>query len=370
MKNFFNKFKKKESISIKEHNAEVEFAKQEERKYSGLASKRLTDLANSSNNKSNRDSHWEEFSVYKRDRTYENTIFDEGIFKKDKDSKTVVVIKKVLESISGGFITFRSGSGFGLKRPLSDEELFTIQSAVFDKVQKNPIAQAIVNNITWYVIGEGTRIECQVPEIKKVITDFRKLNKMNEKEKAMVRSTFMDGEYFALLILGNNGELLMRKIHTHEITDIEFQDDVDNPLAFERTIFKEEGRRAKNKEATWYPSIDYYTQLRKPWGNRSSNVPSTFKKAKRFVYYMKYGEEGEIRARPPMLSILKPLTYYDEFQEDRMIKQHETARVVWIVKTPQDANVNTENPLNKGLIAPPGGGMLVESNGREYRVLI
>jgi len=292
------------------------------------------------------------------DDQFYNSLQEMEQVEPEKDKKGI--IGRVKEAVRGNW-TIISGSRMGVfRRVLTLGELSTIQSAVFLKCQSDPHAQNIVNNIEFYTLGSGTRVECQVKEIKEVIDNFRKLNKMGQKEKKMVRSCFINGEYFARYVDDGKGNLLVRSVPPSQIVDIDSGSDVETPLAYKRTWADSVGE-VKHR---WIADINYHYWAASKWSKGSDYIKAGEDEVKEYIQFIKYGEEDEERGRPPMYSILKWLKYYENWLIDRMILNHERAKVVWIREEKGKSPQSSLNPMN----APKGGIILRESDNVRYRI--
>jgi len=268
-------------------------------------------------------------------------------------------IGAILESVTGGWISLGGGAHL-LRRQQDLNSLLLLQDAIFLKVQQDPHARAIVNNIKYYTIGKGTNVACQVPQVAKVIDEFRLLNNMEQREKQMVRTGYMYGEYFVHLIVDSKGNVLLRGIDPSEIEEIETLDDVNTPLSYKRRWVSSTG----DSQTVWIPDFNYFEQLKREWRNVSKRVRTTEEKTRKYIQYIKYGEEGETRGRPPMGSTLKYLKYYENFLIDRLRLNHERAKVVWIRTEQGRGKDSYANPFQ----APKGGIMLRETEDVRYRI--
>lgn len=299
------------------------------------------------------------------DRTYENLFKTEPLKislpkKETQSSKRLQRAKSRIESITGGWVVIGGNSNRIFKRTLNYEELTTLQASCYLKTQSDSHATTIVNNIEYYTIGNGIKVDCAVPQISEVIDEFRAFNKMTNREKRWVRSCFINGEMFISLIKGKKGSLKARLIPPDQIRDIEAEDDVETPLSYNRQWHDAKGG-IQNK---WIADYNYFEQLDSGWGVKSSHISTAKKRTNRFILHVKYAEENEPRGYPPMAVILRWLKYYENWLIDRMILNHERSKVVWIREIKGSKTKTRNNPME----APKGGIILEEDEKTKWRI--
>lgn len=245
-----------------------------------------------------------------------------------------------------------------VQRALPTEKLHNIQDACFNKYISDPHMQSIVNNVKQYVLGRGIKYDCLDPKAQAVLTAFWKANLMERRQKRMVKSEFIEGEYFLAYFADfNTGRVKVRKIPPKQITDIETHpEDLETKRAYERS-YNVNG----TPTTTWYADVDYLSQ--KSEGNGGTSKHEGELKEGCFVQFIKDGFEDETRGRPPCYAILKWLKLYEQLLLDGASRWHELAKVLFFkkVKSPRgDISTRAER-------APKGGVTLIETEHKTYR---
>jgi hypothetical protein len=107
------------------------------------------------------------------------------------------------------------------ERP-TETEHETVQASAYKLYHENLFARSIVRNLAKFVLGKGPTIipDDANPEVKKTWQEFRKLNKMNQREKEIVSRTFRDGEVFLRKFVDEtDGTVKIRFIRASLISD-------------------------------------------------------------------------------------------------------------------------------------------------------
>jgi hypothetical protein len=82
------------------------------------------------------------------------------------------------------------------------------------------------------------------------------------------------------------------------------------------------------------------------------------------VSFLKLNDSDKLRGLPPLKRVLKWSKLYENFIMDRMVLNHERAKVVWI----KTYGMKPRDPLpNKQYKSPSQGSMLLEKDGIKYR---
>jgi len=300
-------------------------------------------------------------------------------------------VKNMTEAITGGYVSIQGyeassfsnrqsaggdNIGFGaLSRTQSLEVLNAFQDAAWVKATMDPRGTAIINNIQFYTIGQGVKVDTSDAAINKEILEFRRMNKMSIREKNMVREAYIDGEYFFLLFTdAETGDVRVRKIPVKQITKIEtHEEDKETILAYVRNKFNavgDDGTFSTNSGDdfdVFYADIDYFDQKESGFDPQTSKQDAKLSEDK-VVLFMKYGFTDELRGRVPMASILRYLKYYEDFVIDRIRLHHERAKVVWIKTiTGKGKNIGPDNITNP-LLSPKGGTIWIETQNERYRI--
>ena len=253
------------------------------------------------------------------------------------------------------------------QRTISLSELQAFQDAAIKKERTDPHARSIVDNIQRYTVGRGVKFHCAVPEVEDWLRDFWRLNGMEGRQKRMVRSWFLEGEYFVTFFCSTEtGRVKLRKIKTKEIVQIETHtEDAETRLAYQR-VYMVNG----DKREIWYPDISYYEQRRDELDGQTSKHESQFVDGENtLVHMIKTGPEDELRGRVPMEAILPYLKYYEDLLIDGCRRAHEEMKVVWIKEIQgEGAGARGAEATTRKMRSPPGGTMLVETRGVKYRI--
>lgn len=255
-------------------------------------------------------------------------------------------------------------------RVLSDGKLRNLQDAAFEKAQNNPHAKGAVKAIRKYVAGRGVAVSSPVKEVNEVIQDFWRDNNLNERHKAMVRSVYIEGEYFCLYSISPaTGHVTMRRIPPKEITGIETDpEDIENVFTYQRQFVVATGV----KEERYYADIDYFRNLKKAEAEGVEPLPKSSvhdgirKQAIEgdvLVQFIRWGEEGEKRGRVPMSAELPYFKMMEQINQDAARRCHEQAKVIWFKKI----TGRTSEATTRERRAPAGGVMLVETDSVSYR---
>jgi len=246
------------------------------------------------------------------------------------------------------------------QRTISLPELHAFQDAAIKKERTDPHARSIVDNIQRYTVGRGVKFHCAVPEVEDWLRDFWKLNKMEGKQKRMVRSWFLEGEYFVMFFCSSeSGRVKLRKIKTKELAEIEtHSEDAETRLAYKR-VYTKNG----NEEEEWYPDVSYYEQKGDELDGQDSKHEREFVGGENtLVHFIKTGLEDEIRGRVPMEAILPYLKYYEDIIIDGCRRAHEEMKVVWIQSIRgSGAGARGAEATTRKRRSPPGGTMLKET---------
>jgi len=242
--------------------------------------------------------------------------------------------------------TVRSGTG---------DDLSAIQDACFKKYTVDPLGKSIVMNFQYFVIGKGIKVTCVVPELQEFILEFDRLNKMVNRRKNMVRSAYVEGEYFLKYVIVDEN-VYLRKVEPLNIEDIyTAEDDIEQILGYKV-------KKADDSETYIVKDINYNWNIK----TFNSQVDSAvFSKASddKFIQHIKYGEEEYLRGMPPLYPVLRWIKMYEDWLIDRVRLNHERAKVVWIRTRTGTKRENLTNPMS----APKGGIMLDEDQNTKYR---
>jgi hypothetical protein len=234
----------------------------------------------------------------------------------------------------------------------SIDELSAIQDACFKKYILDPLGKSIVMNMQFFTVGKGVKATSVSEEVDEWIKEFRAYNKMGNREKKMVRSAYIEGEYF-LVYIKDGEKVHLRKVSPSRIWDVQTKDDdVEQILTYEV---------ARVDQTSSYRVKDIGVEIRK---DETSLIGDKVPSSSKYIQFVKYGEEEYLRGQPPMYSILRYLRHYEDWLVDRMRLNHERAKVVWIRKLLGQSGSKPDSPF----LAPKGGIILEENPNLEYRI--
>ncbi len=297
------------------------------------------------------------FSAEDTALVYEIQNVDGGFnkfFTKIKNSK---VSKRIAEVTGWTFL----GTNYSEDpdRYQAQEDLFDIQDSAFIKYYQDPHMKNIVDNIQFFTIGRGMRFEAIAPVVQDRLAEFWQRNRMNSRQKDMVKSAFREGEYFIVYFVNpSDGKVTLRKIRAKEINKIETHtQDISTRLSYERYF-----HNGKVEESRYYLDFNYNKQLQDKFLSEQSAFIDRVQ-GNQYIQFIKYGEEDEVRGRVPVGNILRYLKLYEDWLFDRARLNHERSKVVWIKKylntNPDMKNIQPQRP-------PKGGMMLIETPNISY----
>ena len=294
------------------------------------------------------------FNAVNGDFTDKESIFNASLFKDKK--KLSPEIKNIL--LSSFDSPFSADLGF--------DELNLIQNAIWNKYVTDPLIQGSVENFVDYVIGSGVSVSTPVEEVNLVFREFEKHNKWFLRQREIVKNSFIDGEHFTLLFNNNQGDVFVRKCHPAAIESMETAEN-DYEVLFDiyRRLAKFDsfGNVLYSDIKQYIKTLDYDMYQNMGIGYNKSKFENQFLK-NCVVDHMKFNDSDKLRGLPPLKRILKWSKLYENFIMDRMVLNHERAKVVWIKTYTQRSR---EALLDKPYKSPSQGTMLIEKDGITYR---
>lgn len=253
---------------------------------------------------------------------------------------------------------------------ISDSELHMIQDACWSKYATDPLISGVVDNFVDYIIGTGIKVFSPVPEVQAEIEKFRRVNKLDVREREIVKSSFLDGEFFVLGFVNSDGRTFIRKAHPKTIRSIEpCPVDIETTFSYtqEYTIMDQDGNPSGKDHTRHIPDVNYENEIKSGlWAQRSIHA-NKFKdknvKGSIFCKMIKFNDFDKLRGMPPLRRVLKYSKMFENFIKDRMVLNHERSKVVWIKKIIGRAAEVTSRTRS----APRGGSILLENEGITYR---
>jgi len=249
---------------------------------------------------------------------------------------------------------------------LSFEELYLIQDAIWTKYGSDPLIQGAVDNYTDYVIGGGVAISTPVDDVNKVLEDFERRNQWFSRQQAIVKNSFIDGEHFTLLYTNANGDVYVRKCHPKSIETMETaKTDYEVLFSILRRLYMYDDQGGTTySDARQYIKTLEYDDLQNAGLNYNRSIHTKDFIQNVVVSFLKLNDSDKLRGLPPLKRVLKWSKLYENFIMDRMVLNHERAKVVWI----KTYGMKPRDPLpNKSYKSPPQGSMMIEKDGIKYR---
>ncbi len=265
-----------------------------------------------------------------------------------------------------GWTQLGLGTILDIERYQSLPDLWAMQDAAYNKSRTNPIARSIVNTIQHYTVGRGLKFEAPDQKVQQFLMNFWTFNKMDLRQKELVKSTYIEGEYFILYFISKKtGQVKVRRIRPKEIDSIESHpEDIETILAYKR-VRKSWDSRLIDQRELHYADVDYFTQLNDENIDKHKSEVHDNLEDDRLVQFVRYNDNpDEVRGRVPMDSVMKYLKYYEDWLLDRVRLNHERSKVVWI-KTIRGRGTEINTTRTR---SPKGGQILQETNNIKYRI--
>ncbi len=264
----------------------------------------------------------------------------------------------------GAWSMYGSNSLEDIERVLSLDELANMQDSAFNKYHSDPHVKSGVDNVVNYTIGQGMHFNCIVPEVQDVLTEYWVRNKLNVKQKRIVKDAYREGEYFFNYFVNKmTGNVTVKNIPPKEIDGIETHpEDVTTLFSYQRVWNTSTGEGREK----YYKDINYDLIVEDPafGGMRSENAK--FFDKDRYVQFVKHGEDGEVRGRVPFDAALQYCKLYKDWVYDRARLNHERSKVVWIKKLLAGSGKQIKDI--QVMRSPKGGQMLIETPSVQYRI--
>lgn len=240
-------------------------------------------------------------------------------------------------------------------------ELQAVQDTIWTLYARDPILRGVVDTFVEYIMGAGITVSTPSHEVNTRLEKFRKMNTMVLKEREIVKNVYMDGEYFNLIFYSKkSGNCYIRKAHPKTITEIEVvPSDIETPLSYKQE-YQTDYNDNSGASDRWVKDINYERVMKDDiWDVKSKHTLG----GTLVCQHMKLNDSDKMRGLPPLRVILKWLKYYQNFIIDRMVLNHERAKVVWV----KNIAGRALGYLKDKFTSPRGGTMLVERDGVTYR---
>lgn len=255
-------------------------------------------------------------------------------------------------------------SGESMSREWSDGMRVLAQHASFNAYQKRCHAKSAVRNLQRYVFGRGIKFDSPSPEVVDCLTKKLWFNeseriKMEQRQKDMFRTKFLDGELFLPMFVDKEGFVKTRIFPSNEIAEIE-----TNPEDVEEIrSYKREWMDADFKSHTLFYKDTNYDILKEKTSFADSHK---FEEAV-WIYFTKYGELNEKRGRPEMYPMLRYHRLLDDMIGDRAVRQHELSRIFLKKTIKGDRSPEGTTRIQR---PPAGGYVLVATDKVDWEIMV
>lgn len=255
-------------------------------------------------------------------------------------------------------------SGESMSREWSDGMLRLAQKASFNAYYKRCHAKSAVRNLQRYVFGRGIKFGSPSPEVVDCLTKKFWFNeseriKMEQRQKDMFRTKFLDGELFLPMFVNKKGFVKTRIFPSEEMTEIETNpEDIEEIRSYKRewmdTDFQSHVRFYKDTN---------YDILKQEMSFEDSHK---FEGAV-WIYFTKYGELNEKRGRPEMYPMLRNHRLLDDMIGDRAVRQHELSRIFLKKTIKGDRSAEGTTRVQR---PPKGGYVLVATDKVDWEIMV
>jgi hypothetical protein len=255
------------------------------------------------------------------------------------------------------------GTGEGLP---TEQEHKTMQLNAYKMYHTNTHARAIVRNLVKFVLGKGPAIipdDEKNKKVKEVWKSFRKLNKMNRREKEIATRLFRDGETFLRLFINKlNGEVKIRFIRSSRIG-----------IPNNKKIDEKEWSFGIKCDPDDIEDVKAYYLLN-PDGSSKNIV-----KASDIIHLKIFADSDQKRGVSVLRIAAKRIRQYDDWLEDRIVLNKVRSAIALIRKVDSSASKVTsirDDGLSTQLSStrlkqkmPHRGTIITASKGVEYDML-
>lgn len=242
------------------------------------------------------------------------------------------------------------------RRPYDRSEVL---ADALDAWRLNPLARRIIDLTTEYIIGSGLEIFSDDPAVDQFLKDWwnHPLNRMEVRADELANELSRTGNLFPLLSTNASGMTFVRAIPAASIQDITTRDnDVEQPISFQP--------KPTNEISDPQPYIAY---------NANEDIPDPATKtfSPRMLHFAVNRPVGAKWGEPDIAPLLKWLSRYSSWLEDRVRLNHFRQVFLFIVKgkfASEEARAAREAALNA---TPPAAGsiLVVDKDTEEWDVI-
>jgi len=262
----------------------------------------------------------------------------------------------------------------------SEAKLRLHQSASVWQWINFPIAKSIIENTKRYAIGRGVKVDCPVPEVQNIISNFWKGNSMESRVKNGFREFLIFGEYFLVFFENDTAAfdneidplLLVRSLASGEIKTIEYDpDDRETVLSYGRERKLNDGGSLEvlhYLDATYPFPGDDLLHVRGNSPNTGNSAVHEKDAQPHRMMFLKSGLTVDARGRVLMEPVLRWNRAYSDFVYNRARLNHLRSKI-FLIKTRKGSTGKNVDSASAAIPMPKGGMMLVETGDVTYRMV-
>lgn len=245
-------------------------------------------------------------------------------------------------------------------REQPESDLTAAQDAAYSATFLDPHFNALITNLTNYVIGGGVKIAVSNKRLQDFIDDSLRHNEFGLFQRDIVLKTIQMGEFWLGMFTENNGTVNLTEYQTYEITDVETaKDNRRKYLAYQYTP------PDFNYKEDWIADYRYFDQ-KTDEVNYTKSINHDKLTNDKVIMFVKYNKGSEVRGRVPFGGSLKYFRMARDFLFDRFILNHERNRVIWLKKisrrTPESREIQKPVGFMSGTNFPFGKVIQIQTD--------
>lgn len=253
---------------------------------------------------------------------------------------------------------------------LSTRELDVYQNqltkdACYARFRTDPLYGNAIYNLRNYTVGKGAAISCVADDFIDVVNNFNRINKFNfntKLEGKLAFRHFVEGDNILYCTVNPmNGDMRVHFIETYELAEWEVSTkNRDTVLAYHINT--------GNGFDKWVAHYEYFDEIYngEPAVKDTSDHHSDLSPYE-FIIHIKDDTFPEFLGRPLATPALKYFKWAEDFIRDRVILNHEKARVVYKKKISGQRSSGRE--LYKKSLPASSGMVLIETDDVSYDVM-
>jgi len=256
--------------------------------------------------------------------------------------------------------------GSGSVGTMDPEEHSDMQAAAYNMYHTNLYARALIRALVKFVFGKGPQItpgEEENEKVKEVWAEFRRINKLNQREKEIGVRAFRDGEVFIRKFTDEtDGTIKIRFIRATSIANPKDKQNLSANVTF--------GIETDPDDIE--TPLSYYVVNGD--GNFVANIP-----AEEIIHLKILSDSDQKRGISILRVSAKRLKQYDEWLEDRIVLNKVRSAIALVrnvegsagsIKSirEQERSTGTSGDRQK-IKLPPRGTVITASKGIKYEML-